>query len=103
MIAREPHAQPQTHEVFNQPPPLAGRNLFSDNAPLVEALEREGAGWATERALQGGAFWGGEPMEWGERANTHTPVLRTHDRYGHRIDEVEFDPSWHQLMAAGVR
>ncbi|HEY5143362.1 MAG TPA: acyl-CoA dehydrogenase family protein [Solirubrobacteraceae bacterium] len=103
MIAREPHAPPQTHEVFNQPPPLAGRNLFADNLPLVEALEREGAGWAHERALQAGAFWGGEPMAWGERANTYTPVLRTHDRYGHRIDEVEFDPSWHQLMAAGVR
>jgi putative acyl-CoA dehydrogenase len=42
-------------------------------------------------------------MAWGERANIHTPVLRTHDRYGNRIDEVDFDPSWHQLMAAGVR
>ena len=103
MIAREPRVQPHTHEVFNQPPPLAGRNLFTDNVPLVEALEREGGGWAADRAVEAGAFWGGEPMAWGERANTHTPVLRTHDRYGNRIDEVEFDPSWHQLMAAGVR
>jgi putative acyl-CoA dehydrogenase len=93
-----------THEVLNQPPPLAGRNLFEDNVPLVEALDREGAGWAAARASEVGAFWGGEPYAvWGERANTHTPVLRTHDRYGNRIDEVDFDPSWHQLMTASVR
>jgi putative acyl-CoA dehydrogenase len=93
-----------THDVLNQPPPLAGRNLFEDNAPLVEALDREGAGWAAERAREVGAFWGGEPYAvWGERANTHPPVLRTHDRYGNRIDEVDFDPAWHQLMTASVR
>ncbi len=93
-----------THEVLNQPPPLSGRNLFQDNAPLVEALEREGAGWAAGRASEVGAFWGGEPYAvWGERANVNEPVLRTHDRYGHRIDEVDFDPSWHQLMTASVR
>ncbi len=103
MIARKSSAPFRTHEVTNQPPPLDGRNLFLDNAPLVEAIGREGAGWASERAIEAGAFWGGEPIAWGERANTHTPVLQTHDRYGNRIDEVEFDPSWHQLMEAGVR
>ncbi len=93
-----------THDVANQPPPLADRNLFEDNAPLVEALERDGGGWAAGRASEVGAFWGGEPFaSWGPRANTHEPVLHTHDRYGHRIDEVEFDPSWHQLMSASVR
>ena len=93
-----------THDVLNQPPPLAGRNLFEDNAPLVEALDREGGGWAAERAREVGAFWGGEPYAvWGERANTHPPVLRTHDRYGNRIDEVDFDPAWHHLMTASVR
>ena len=103
MIAREPQAPFRTHEVANQPPPLAGRNLYLDNAPLVEAVAREGAAWITGRATQAGEFWGGEPLAWGERANVNTPVLRTHDRYGNRIDEVDFDPSWHQLMAAGVR
>ncbi len=93
-----------THEVLNQPPPLSDRNLFEDNAPLVEALDREGAGWAAARASEVGAFWGGEPYAvWGERANTNEPVLRTHDRYGNRIDEVDFDPAWHQLMTASVR
>jgi putative acyl-CoA dehydrogenase len=103
MLQHRPSAPFRTHEVANQPPPLEGRNLFADNAPLVEAVERDGAGWIAGRAHEVGAFWGGEPLAWGERANTHLPVLRTHDRYGNRIDEVDFDPSWHQLMAAGVR
>jgi putative acyl-CoA dehydrogenase len=91
-----------THDVLNQAPPLQGRNLFTDNAPLVEALEREGGGWAHARAVQAGAFWGGEPQEWGRLANENPPKLRTHDRHGHRINEVEFHPAWHQLMARGI-
>ena len=92
-----------THEVTNQPPPLAGRNLFEDNAALGEALEREGGGWAADRLREAGQFWGGEPMEWGVLANERPPVLRRHDRYGNRVDQVDFDESWHRLMAAGVR
>src|SRR5882757_188764 len=88
-----------THEVTNQPPPLAGRNLFEDHTVLVEALEREGAGWARARASEVGAVWGGEPMAWGLDANAYPPRLRTHDRFGHRIDEVEFHEAWHRLMA----
>ena len=103
MLAPRTTAPFRTHEVTNQPPPLSGRNLFTDNVPLVEALDREGAGWAADRAAQAGAFWGGEPMAWGERANTVLPVLRTFDRYGNRIDEVEFDATWHSLMAAEMR
>jgi putative acyl-CoA dehydrogenase len=91
-----------THEVLNQVPPLEGRNLFEDHAALQEALEREGGGWARERLRAAGAFWGGEPMRWGAEANEHPPVLHTHDRFGHRRDEVEFHPAWHALMRAGV-
>ena len=91
-----------THEVLNQVPPLEGRNLFADHAALQEALEREGGGWARERLHAAGAFWGGEPMRWGVEANEHPPVLHTHDRFGHRRDEVEFHPAWHALMRAGV-
>ena len=91
-----------THQVLNQPPPLEGRNLFEDNLPLVEAMEREGGGWARERASEVGARWGGEPMRWGFDANQHPPVLHTHDRYGRRCDEVEFHPAWHALMRQGV-
>ncbi len=102
-IARPDASTFATHEVRNQVPPLEGRNLFLDNTPLVEGLEREGGGWAADRAEAVGAFWGGEPMLWGEQANANPPVLKTHDRYGSRLDAVDFHPAWHQLMARGVR
>jgi putative acyl-CoA dehydrogenase len=93
----------QTHTVFNQVPPLEGVNVFSSNVALVEAVEREGAGWVRERAAALGRLVGGEPQQsWGRLANENRPVLRTHDRYGNRIDEVEFHPAWHKLMKMGV-
>jgi putative acyl-CoA dehydrogenase len=99
----------RTHTVFNQVPPLQDVDVFSSNLPLVEAVRREGAGWVSERAAELGRFVGaagggagGFPIEWGRLANENKPVLRTFDRYGHRIDEVEFHPAWHQLMRMGV-
>ncbi len=95
----------QTHTVFNQVPPVGDVDVFSSNLPLVEAVAREGAGWVSERAGELGRFVGavgGPQQEWGRLANENKPVLRTFDRYGHRIDEVEFHPAWHQLMQMGV-
>jgi putative acyl-CoA dehydrogenase len=93
-----------SHEVANQAPPLEDLDLFSTNVPLVEALDREGAGWAHERCVDVGRAWGGAPLStWGVQANEHPPRLRTHDRYGHRIDEVEFHPAYHQLMDLSSR
>jgi putative acyl-CoA dehydrogenase len=86
----------------NQPPPLAGYDLFSENRPLVEALRREGAGDDEQRCAAFGRLCGGEPLELGRLANEHLPVLRTHDRFGERIDEVEFHPVWHGLLGLGV-
>jgi putative acyl-CoA dehydrogenase len=101
--AREGAVPWQTHSVFNQPPPLEGVDVFSSNLPLVEAVGREGAGWVLERASALGRVIGGEPQQlWGRLANENKPVLRTHDRYGNRIDEVEFHPAWHQLMRLGI-
>src|SRR5258707_21236 len=97
-----PMASGATHEVRNQVPPLEGRNVFEDNLPLVEALAREGAGWAREQASQVGERWGGDAIRWGYQANENPPKLQTHDRFGNRIDEVEFHPAWHQLMRQGV-
>ncbi len=94
--------RPHTHDVANQVPPLEGRNLFADNVALVEALEREGGGWARDRALEAGAAWGGDPVRWGFEANENPPRLKAFDRYGHRIDEVEFHRAWHDLMALAV-
>lgn len=87
------------HEVFNQPPPLADYNLFSTDRALREAVAREGAGWACSSLEAFGRVLGTpEAIEWGTLANEYPPVLRTHDRYGRRRDEVEFHPAWHQLM-----
>ncbi|MFM9149828.1 MAG: DNA alkylation response protein, partial [Solirubrobacterales bacterium] len=93
----------ETHEVLNQPPPLADLDLFSTDGPLSEALDREGAGWARERAVEFGRLCGSsEVLELGAEANRFTPELKSHDRYGNRVDEVEFHPSWHRLMEIGV-
>ncbi len=93
----------ETHEVVNQSIPLEGYNAFAEDRVLVEALRREGAGWAEERALEVGALAGSaRAIRWGFEANENPPVLKTHDRFGHRIDEVEFHPAWHELMRAGV-
>ncbi len=93
----------QTHTVANQAPALEGVDVFASNLPLVEATQREGAGWVSERASELGKFVGGEPQQlWGRLANENKPVLKTHDRYGNRIDEVEFHPAWHKLMKMGV-
>jgi putative acyl-CoA dehydrogenase len=93
----------RTHTVSNQPPPLEGVDVFSSNQPLVEATEREGAGWVSERASRLGLLVGGAPQQlWGRQANENKPVLRTFDRYGNRIDEVDFHPAWHELMKMGV-
>jgi putative acyl-CoA dehydrogenase len=100
---RERAAPWQTHTVFNQVPPLEGVDVFSSNLPLLEALEREGGGWVRERASALGLLVGGEPQQsWGRLANENKPVLRSFDRFGNRIDEVEFHPAWHKLMKLGI-
>jgi putative acyl-CoA dehydrogenase len=92
-----------THEVLNQASPLENYNVFEADRPLVEALSREGAGWAEHAAHEVGAFAGSAlAQRWGREANENPPRLRTHDRFGHRIDEVDFHPAWHELMKAGV-
>jgi putative acyl-CoA dehydrogenase len=92
-----------THEVENQPPPLEGVNWFDQDPALLEAVEREGGAWGKERLSRFGA-WLGETstIRLGEQANHHPPVLRTHDRFGHRIDEVEFHPAWHELLGRAL-
>ena len=92
-----------THEVTNQPPPLEGYNLFEADRPLAEAVRREGASWCEPDLAALGKLAGtAEVLRLGEEANRNPPVLRTHDRYGHRIDEVEFHPAWHRLVGLSV-
>ncbi|HLJ87685.1 MAG TPA: isovaleryl-CoA dehydrogenase [Candidatus Angelobacter sp.] len=92
-----------THEVRNQVPPLTGYNLFLTDNTLVSALDREGAGWASEQLAELGGLLGTEKVQrWGFEANETEPVLHTHDRYGNRRDEVVFHPAWHNLMQTSV-
>ncbi|MET7285564.1 acyl-CoA dehydrogenase family protein [Streptomyces sp. NPDC005573] len=96
-----------THTVTNQPPPLAGYDVFTADRALVEAVERYTGPELREEVLAelsglGTAAGSAQAQEWGVRANEHPPRLSTHDRYGNRIDEVDFDPSWHRLLGKGV-
>ena len=92
-----------THEVANQAPPRVGRDEFAENRPLVEAVERHDAGWALERVHDAGRLAGSEQFrESGDQANRNPPQLHTHDPYGHRIDEVVYDPGYHEVMRRAV-
>ncbi len=93
-----------THQVFNVPAPWAGVNVFSNDRALAAAVATAGA-TADEvgrLATLGDLAGSPEAQDWGRLANSYPPVLRSHDRYGHRVDEVEFHPSWHQLMSVAV-
>jgi putative acyl-CoA dehydrogenase len=83
----------------NQPPPFEGRNLYLADRALQDAAGREGALWAHERLSAWGEVLGrAETFALAARANRYAPELRSHDRFGERIDEVAFDPAWHDLM-----
>ena len=99
----------QTHEVSNQVPPREGVDEFAENVPLVEAVARWGrrggdGGAAAASDLHAiGALVGTAAFQRdAERANTHEPVLHTHDRWGNRIDEVEYDDAYHRIMTAAI-
>jgi putative acyl-CoA dehydrogenase len=92
-----------THSVTNQPPPLVRRDLLADDPALLEAIRRHGREASLSRLHTLGRLAGSEQArEWARTADANPPALRTHDRYGVRIDEVEFHPSWHELMRTAV-
>ncbi len=92
-----------THEVINQARPLQDHNAFDADPALGEALEREGGAWGVDRVRDfGAAVASAEALDHSRRAQRNIPVLRTHDRYGHRVDEIEYDPSMHWMLRLGV-
>jgi putative acyl-CoA dehydrogenase len=92
-----------THQVVNQPSPLVDYNVYAADRVLVEAVKREGADWAEERISAVGALAGSERLQTlGAQANENPPRLKTHDRYGNRVDTVDFHPAWHELMGLAV-
>ncbi|MEK9524389.1 acyl-CoA dehydrogenase family protein [Streptomyces venezuelae] len=98
---------PRSHTVTNQAPPLVGYDVFTTDRVLTEAVDRHlppdlRAEVREDLVVLGRAAGSAQVREWGERADAHPPRLRTHDRYGHRIDEVAFDPAWHRLLGKAV-
>lgn len=93
----------QTHEVMNQAPELEDYNSFLRDQALQDALQREGASWARADVERFGAVTGSAAsIALGYQANAHKPQLHTHDRFGHRVDKVEFHPAYHQLMQTAI-
>jgi len=98
----KPSLHAETHEVFNQVPSLDGANLYRLDLPLQEWIRRYDVAWADERLSAYGALAGGALMQAGFLANENKPVFKSHDRYGNRIDLVEFHPAYHELMRTAV-
>src|SRR5215467_10046543 len=89
----------ETHEVLNQPPELVDYDAYSSDRALVETVDRLGAGWATQQLRTVGQTVGSAEVQLlARQANRFSPELRTHDRFGHRIDQIECHPAWHELM-----
>ncbi len=97
-----PTKMASTHAVDNQPPEFAPRDLWVDDIALREAVAREGGDGHVERLARYGALAGSELYALSFDAHRDRPRLRTHDRFGHRIDTVEFHPNYHRIMAAAI-
>ena len=94
----------ETHTVTNQPSPFEDRDLFGGDRALAEGALTHGGAWAEDRLAAAGVELGSaRVLDLGRLANRHGPELRTHDRFGHRIDEVEFHPAWHEVMGLALR
>ena len=92
-----------THEVLNQPPALADYDAYATDPWLPAIIERFGAGWASERLGEcGRAVGSAQVQHLARQANRFGPELRSHDRFGNRIDQIEFHPAWHELMAMAM-
>jgi putative acyl-CoA dehydrogenase len=93
----------RTHEVSNQPPPLEPYNAFDADVALQEALEREGGAWGVDRVRDFGAVAGSaEAREHSRRALRNVPRLVTHDRFGNRVDAIDYDPSFQWMLRLSV-
>ena len=102
-VPLRPRAALATHDVFNMPPHLGDRDLWTEDTALREGVRREGAGWAEDRIAAFARLVGRtEVVEKAEQANRHGPELKSYDRYGMRIDRVEYHPAYHDLVALAV-
>ncbi|WP_328540152.1 acyl-CoA dehydrogenase family protein [Streptomyces sp. NBC_00344] len=97
-------ADRRTHDVTNQAPRRAGLDEYGTNMPLRAAVREFGAAHHEPQLHEIGSLVGSEQFQhWAELAHTCPPALRTHDRYGNRIDEIDFHPAYHEVTGAAVR
>jgi putative acyl-CoA dehydrogenase len=102
MSSLDPHAY-ATHEVLNQPPALADYDAYSADPVVRRVVKTLGADWAEERLHEAGRTVGSAHIqELAQQANRNPPELRTHDRFGNRVDRIDFHPAWHELMALAI-
>ena len=95
--------QAVTHEVENQPQPLENYNPYLADVALQEAVQREGAAQSQVELTAFGQLTGSaEVIQWGFQANKVKPEFRSHDRYGRRVDQIEFHPAYHKLMETAI-
>ena len=103
MIPARPLANLPTHDVENMPPYIGDQDLWSNDQALHEGIEREGAGWAQQRVSEFGRDTGSaETFRKADLANRYPPEMRAFDRYGMRIDQVDYHPAYHELMALAI-
>lgn len=103
MIPKNPIAGLPTHEVINTPPHLGDQDLWGDDAPLQEWVASQGAGGLRDRlAISGKRFGAAEVFEKADQANRFPPQLKAFDRYGMRVNQVEYHPAYHDLMALAI-
>jgi len=92
-----------THEVLNQPPPLADYDTFAADPTLRAVVAAFDASWAADRLHTAGrAVGSAHVQELARQANRSGPELRTHDRFGNRVDRIDFHPAWHELMGLAI-
>ena len=103
MLHKNPRADLETHQVTNQPKPFVGHDLYAIDPALTDAVKaRGGEQHAADFSEFGTKCGADETQDWSRLANENTPKLKSFDRYGHRLDEVEFHPAYHKLMALGL-
>jgi putative acyl-CoA dehydrogenase len=85
------------------PPHLGDQDLWQGDLVLREGVAREGGGWAADKLAAFGKIVGAaEIFEAADLANKHPPELKPFDRYGMRVNQVEFHPAYHDLMAVAI-
>jgi putative acyl-CoA dehydrogenase len=92
-----------THDVLNQPPALADYDVYGSDPVLQSVTKTFGADWADQQLHEAGRTVGSARVqELARQANRYLPELRTHDRFGNRIDGIDFHPAWHELMTLAI-